>query len=295
MAGRKSLGEVARETLALLNRGEYVAPGGRRVAIREALDQARALNIHYTPAALDELVRRREEVLRGRPRAGAAFEVVNCSTLATTRNLSDLDKGAGVLALNFASAKRPGGGFLDGGRSQEESLARASGLYPGLAAFPRLYETNQACASALYTDHMIYSPAVPVFRDDEGELLGQPYPVSFLTAPAVNVAALKPAELPRVEATMRARMDKLLTVAAVHGHTTLVLGAWGCGAFGNDPAHVAALFHEHLQGPVFAGLFRQVVFAILDWSPDRRVIEPFERQFAPEGRPADCRSQGRVQ
>jgi len=70
--------------------------------------------------------------------------------------------------LNFASAKNPGGGFLGGGSAQEESLARSSGLFPCINQMQQMYETNRAYRSCLYTDHMIYSPRVPVFRDDEG-------------------------------------------------------------------------------------------------------------------------------
>jgi uncharacterized protein (TIGR02452 family) len=127
---------------------------------------------------------------------------------------------------------------------------------------------------------MIYTPRVPVFRDDEGNLLGRPYLVSFLTVPAVNLGALKEQERPLVAGTMLSRMEKMLSVALVQGHGTLVLGAWGCGAFRNDPALVAGWFHHHLvESPIFAGAFGQVVFAITDWSSDRRFIGPFERQF----------------
>jgi uncharacterized protein (TIGR02452 family) len=193
--------------------------------------------------------------------------------------LFGLEEGAGVLALNFASAKHPGGGFLSGSKAQEESLARASGLYACLAPVEHMYEVNRSCATALYTDHIIYSPRVPVFRDDEGNLLDLPYPVSFLTSPAVNVGALKPGEKERIENTMLTRMEKLLSVALVHGHSALILGAWGCGVFKNEPAQVAAWFHRHLVEGIFAGAFRQVIFAVLDWSAEQRYIGPFHNQF----------------
>jgi uncharacterized protein (TIGR02452 family) len=69
-------------------------------------------------------------------------------------------------------------------------------------------------------------------------------------------------------------------VAVIHGHDTLVLGAWGCGVFKNDTARVADWFHYHLvENPVFLGAFRQVVFAVTDWSPERRFIGPFAARF----------------
>jgi uncharacterized protein (TIGR02452 family) len=72
----------------------------------------------------------------------------------------------------------------------------------------------------------------------------------------------------------------VLGVAAAHGHRSLVLGAWGCGVFGNDPAEVASLFGMALEGP-FAGAFEAVVFAVLDFSEDRHTLAPFEARFAP--------------
>lgn len=96
-----------------------------------------------------------------------------------------------MLALNFASARHPGGGFLGGSQAQEESLARASGLSPCLNQFQEMYDTNQRFSSCLYTDHMIYAPDVPVFRDDDDRLLEEPFLVSILTAPAVNAGAVR--------------------------------------------------------------------------------------------------------
>jgi uncharacterized protein (TIGR02452 family) len=58
----------------------------------------------------------------------------------------------------------------------------------------------------------------------------------------------------------------------------VVLGAWGCGVFGNDPSEIAHLFHGALVGP-FLGLFSQVVFAILDWSSEKRFIDLFQQVF----------------
>jgi uncharacterized protein (TIGR02452 family) len=197
------------------------------------------------------------------------------------------DPGARVLALNFASAKNPGGGFLNGSQAQEESLARASGLYACISPHRAMYEANRRCPSCLYTDHIIYSPDVPVFRDDADALLDEPYLVSFLTAPAVNagvVRAREPQNATRIEAVMLGRVEKVLAVAAVNGHDALVLGAWGCGVFGNEPEQVAGWFAAHLTGTGrFRAAFRRVVFAVLDRTPGMATIEPFIRQARPSG------------
>src|SRR6185312_12808515 len=98
-----------------------------------------------------------------------------------------------VVALNFASAKNPGGGFLGGAKAQEEDLCRCSALYTCQLTQSAYYEVNRATSSMLYTDNIIYSPDVPFFRDDRLQLLDEPFTVSIITAPAPNAgqAALK--------------------------------------------------------------------------------------------------------
>ena len=82
---------------------------------------------------------------------------------------------------------------------------------------------------------------------------------------------------------MRARdnpfaVQRVLAIAAMHQHDALVLGAWGCGVFGNDTEEVAGLFKDALDGP-FRGVFAEVVFAVLDATPEQRFIGPFHRAF----------------
>jgi len=79
---------------------------------------------------------------------------------------------------------------------------------------------------------------------------------------------------PEIAKVMKKRIQELLAVAAKHNHTTLVLGAWRCGAFGNDGNLFAGLFKKAFQEN-FAGVFDRVIFAITDWSPEHRFIGPF--------------------
>jgi uncharacterized protein (TIGR02452 family) len=133
----------------------------------------------------------------------------------------------------------------------------------------------------LYTDYAIYSPDVPIIRTDDGALLDRPWPCSFITAPAPNAKRVLEHDRSRrgeVRDAMEARIAKVLTIATLHQHSVLVLGAWGCGAFGNDTTEVAGLFGKSLRGE-FRSVFQRIVFAITDWSPERRTIGPFERVF----------------
>lgn len=169
----------------------------------------------------------------GRPR----IEVTSEKTGEASRRL--VEEGVPhVAALNFASAKNPGGGFLGGAKAQEEDLARCSALYPCLITQREYYDVNRAEHSPLYTDHLIYSPDVPFFRDEALDFLEQPFHVSILTAPAPNAGAAQrnaPHLMAHLPGVFRARALKVLQVAAHQGHRTLVLGAWGCGAFRNNP------------------------------------------------------------
>jgi uncharacterized protein (TIGR02452 family) len=174
-----------------------------------------------------------------------------------------------VLALNFANGVHPGGGFLSGSRAQEEVLCRSSALFATLEGDP-MYAAHARRPLPDSSDWAILSPDVPVFRDDDGRPLPAPWPLAMLTcaapyAPRVGTDAS--ADL------MGARIRRVLAIARAYEYSALVLGAWGCGAFSNDPWRIAGHFREALAAQ--AGAFTAVVFAIADWSPERRFLRPF--------------------
>ncbi len=285
MVNRKQRTTIANKTVKICERGEYRLETDEVVSIAENLQQAIEGTRHYTPEDFDSVFSRRAEVLSEQTTSGPmTVRVENSTTFAAAKSLLSADGAERVVCLNFASAKSPGGGFLSGSQAQEEALARASGLYPCINSVQAYYETNRNCGTALYTDHMIYSPDVPVFRDDDDQLISDPFPVSIITAPAVNRGALmenSPGDGAKVADVMRARIERVLSIAVAHGHRRIVLGAWGCGVFRNEPADVAQWFYERLyESPAFAGAFDSVIFAVLDGTPTRRFIKPFEARFA---------------
>jgi uncharacterized protein (TIGR02452 family) len=247
--------EIAKQSLAACDAGYYTAGQGERVEIGDALRASIAGTAMYE---------RGRSVLVPPVRGGATSITVTGET--TIDALVRLAPAGGHLGcLSFASAKRPGGGFLNGAQAQEESLARASGLYPCLHGQPDYYARNKAFGSALYLDLVLYSPRVPFFRDDRGGWLPAPVLASVITAAAPNVTALREADRfdeGDVAEVVANRSELVLAVAAHHRIDRLVLGAWGAGVFGNDPEAVAAVFRELLRGP-FAGAFTEVVFAVL--------------------------------
>ena len=268
---RSRAAELARGTMQILEAGQYRTEAGQLVElgalIRRSVEGTCAYPPDRPPPAFEP--GRRE----------TRIEVANESMLAAARRL--VKPGQQPAALNFASAKHPGGGFLSGARAQEESLARSSALHACLVGQP-MYEYHRALGDPMYSAYAIYSPDVPVFRDDGGRLLAEPYLCSFITAPAVNAKVVlerDPTRRPEIRAAMQERVHKVLAIAASHGHEALVLGAWGCGVFGNDVREVAELFRLALEGD-FRGVFPRVVFAVLDESADGRFIAPFRSAFA---------------
>ena len=262
---RSKAAEMARDTVGIFTAGRYENRAGTTVHVRHLLNTAQAGTIGYPPdEALPKfsLGERKTE-----------FEVVNGTTLEAARKL--VADGFNAVALNFASARNPGGGFLGGARAQEESLCRASGLYPCING-NAMYRHHSPMPGGWYTNYAIYSPAVPVIKHDDGNLLDEPYSCAFVTSPAVNVGAISEKRQDAIRAEMRDRVEKVLTIMAGHGHDAAVLGAWGCGVFKNDPEMIADLFADAFRGR-FSGVFAKVVFAVL--TRDEAVIQPFEQRF----------------
>lgn len=274
---RKQRADIAQETLAILARGNYMNQYGDEVSIQGSLTAAKNASAHYLPEELQQILL----ALSVDERFDTAISVSNEGCLTVARRVAS-EGGARPLCLNFASAKNPGGGFLGGSEAQEENLAKSSGLYPCIAQMAAMYEKNRALQSCLYSDDMIYSPDVPVFRDDEYALLDNFYSASFITAPAVNLGALKknePDQIGEAASVMLNRVNFVLALALQHGHQHLVLGAWGCGVFGNEPRDVANYFLQALSpGSIFHGAFKKIVFAVLD-KKNTGSFQAFEATF----------------
>lgn len=267
---RRRAAEVGQETIQILHQQAYTTPGGERVSLRQPLQNAIAGTTSYPPNSRLPSYDRASHSTR--------FRVANETTLAAARQLADADYR--VALLNFASAKNPGGGFRTGARAQEESITRSSGLFACINGNP-MYSHHRQRRDPFYTSYAIYSPDVPVFRNDKGELLNEPYYCGVITSPAVNAGALTKRMgrcSSEIVKAMAERIDKVLAVAAHHGNDSIVLGAWGCGVFRNQPADVAELFADALYGP-YKGQFAAVTFAVLDYSKDQHIIGPFKHLF----------------
>jgi len=343
--------DCASENHKIVKDGFYTAKSGNHVDIQEAFQSSMVNSIHYHYNHVFPNTR----ALKRKVLYKTKFNVVNCGAIQAAMDIHDTFKLTAATSatkntttrsmdsthhhhigiLNFASAKNPGGGYLRGASAQEESLCRSSLLYPCLHQYENrrdhYYQINRRKRSGpsrrgahfgtLYSNCAIFSPLVPVIRDDgpDANLLEHPCLVSFVTSPAPNKSILIQHQLrdnskkksaksgkrckenskqksaksdktiteaeitttssssslstekndEELQNVMVQRIKRILKIFNVNECTDLVLGAFGCGVFGNDPKFVAAAFHRIIREE-YNGLFNSITFAI--WTPPKCLI-----------------------
>lgn len=178
--------------------------------------------------------------------------------------------------LNFASSTNPGGGVTSGASAQEECLCRVSTLYPCLkdeSMWDLFYAPHRKARNPLHNDDIIYTKDVIVFKDDDYQPLPQPFTVDVITCAAPTLREqssnryntsdgdkapdITPEDL---LALHEKRGRQILSAAAANGAEVIILGAFGCGAFRNDPAVVAQAYANIL--PEYLHYFRTIEFAV---------------------------------
>ncbi|KIP08997.1 hypothetical protein PHLGIDRAFT_350265 [Phlebiopsis gigantea 11061_1 CR5-6] len=278
------LRDIAASTISAIEHGSYLQHD-----IKHDIAVSRQGTRYYAPNSLLSTwasAERPQQI----PAQTSLFEI---STLEGIRFLAEQHAGQDtppkIGVLNFASAKKPGGGFLNGAQAQEESIARSSTLYPTLmTAIAQAFYTlhNRDPKGGYYSHAMVYSPNVVVFRDDQGGWLA-PLRVDVLTSPAVNAGVVRRAlkdgadaqsEEEKIRRTMKERMGRVLYLFESQGVKNLVLGSFGTGVFQNDVSTVASLWAELLleDGSRFQKSFDHVVFAVLG----KKTFEDFETVFS---------------
>lgn len=193
----------------------------------------------------------------------------------------------GVLVLNFANPVHPGGGVRRGARAQEEDLCRKSSLLLALEdeSAKKYYDYNASLHTYMGSDAMIINPTVEIIKDAKGELLDESAVVSVMTCAAPMISSgIEGMTQAEYEQMFYERIVATLKVAAHYRYKYLVLGAWGCGAFGNDAQVIAKLYFKafkefNYNGLSHESLFNQIYFAVLDRSSDQYNFNSFFRYF----------------
>lgn len=266
MNARSKNVSVAHETLEVCKNKKYTSPNGNVVDISKELDASVEGTELYNYDLFHD---------RSLPTRKPTIEVSNETTTQAAVRLAGQGK-TNLVALNFASSHTPGGGFKAGAIAQEEDLCRASGLYPCLKSKPVCYNENILCDDCYYTHNMIYSPNVPFFRNEHNMFIETPFLLSIISAAAPNLNSSKEFDQGVLGMKLAHRIDKILCVAEKHGHENLILGAWGCGAYGNDPKMMALLFKWGLEQVPH---FNHICFAVYDTKTPPNIFNTFTEVF----------------
>ncbi len=248
MQSAHDLVQVFLNTKAVLRQGAYKGSDGW-VELKRTGDERAEARVFSAP----EVIRLIECPQGGVPMslgAKCSVSVTDEDSLAAAQYLAEQPKIIRAkkppLVLNFANPHTPGGGVEHGARAQEEDICRRTTLYASLtsrAARP-YYEENLASRSYLFTHNAVLSPHVEVFRASDGSYLDTPFEIAVLTMAAPYAPNLGGMSKQELRACYKMRIMGMLHLAASNGYQDVVLGAWGCGAFGNDPQVMAEVFRE---------------------------------------------------
>jgi uncharacterized protein (TIGR02452 family) len=278
------LARLAQRVNTAVQAQEYYLPDGTVVGIGYDVVTSRNLTEYFSAKAMKIISRQLSDPGATLP-AYDEFKVdwVWQPTVQAIYEVVDTNPEVHVAALNFASSRKPGGGWMTGQMAQEESLARASSLVSTLSQrmCEEFYQTDQVKASIqqqeISRNGLIFSESVPFFVNQVTEEFCHPRLCSVITCAAVNYKrreirnALSPEQ---VEHIIDDRIRNVFAIAVRKQVQILVLGAWGTGVYGNDIGMIARLFFKHTN-QTFHSCFQRVVFAI----PDQATMEKFRENF----------------
>ena len=198
-------------------------------------------------------------------------------------------QGLKPAVLNMASFHTPGGGVERGSSAQEESIFRRTNIFRSLYQFHSVgenYHIKQLEERYPLEMHYgaIYTPNVTVFKSSENDgckLLDNPFNIDVITIAAVRKPELENGKLPAwVIDILKIKIRQMFDIALENGNDSLVLSAFGCGAYGTPPKEMARLFHETIESDKYKGKFKKIVFAIINLPSTNGTHNP-EGNFKP--------------
>lgn len=279
---RRQLADVYQQTIHIVQEGSYTSENGEEV---DLLDNEPMLKgSRFYTRALDATS---IPTIEGETK----IIVENDDSIHCGHQLQKEDYNPVV--LNLASRRNPGGGVLNGSRAQEESLFRSTNLFLSMYRYAS-YAAEYGLEKSRYQYPLavpfggVYVPKATVFRagaKQDFALLDTPYYMSFVAVPAINHPELDAdGNITEHDAAItKNKMRTMLRIGLLHGHDSIVLGAFGCGAFHNPPHHIARLFHEVIDEAEFKNKYKLIAFAVLEDhnSPRGGNLQPFIEEFNP--------------
>lgn len=202
--------------------------------------------------------------------------IISVEELDSVSAVEKYHEDGNMALLNFASYKNPGGQFLSGSKAQEECICHESVLFNVIRKFEDFYHWNANHQNkGLYDNRALYSPNIIFTSDNENEML-----CDVITCASPNRIMLIRYKVFTEEENniaLKSRINFILDIARKESVETLILGAFGCGVFRQDPHVVASMFKEALTS-THEGCFKKVVFAI----PSGKNLEVFKKVFTKE-------------
>lgn len=264
----QKLRKIALETLCTIANERYIINKkdyNMREMVFDMLDRTKLYKHNDTIASY-----------RGVPN-NPSYSLVNMTTIGACLYFQSLlNQNVGV--LNFASAIKAGGGWLSGKTAQEEDIMRKTTAFLSLLLQDEFY-TSHSRNNPVYSDAIIYSPKTLIIRDDDFHFI-EPEAINLYTCAAINATECRRMNINcNIRLEMAGRIDKIIRAMALNSEETIVLGAFGCGVFGNNPTEIAELFHESLVDDRRENEFKNIIFAVYDNSPTQQNYNAFKNVF----------------
>lgn len=282
--------QILEDTLSVFKKGKY-HKAGKTIRTKLSREQMEECYVYLPDDVQDIMSRKDFEHVYDIGRVGVGCRNIDSFGMVQEQYewkfLFSGKKANNILVLNFANPVNPGGGVRRGAMAQEEDLCRKSSLLLSLESnqAQQYYKYNRSLNTYMGSDAMILTPNVEIIRDVNGELLDESLIVSVMTCAAPMIAqGMEGQSYEQYQELFYNRICGMLKCAAYWGYEVLVLGAFGCGAFGNDAKLVSDLFYKALKEFNYDGMtakdfFRRIDFAVLDRTPGQYNFNEFNRNF----------------
>jgi uncharacterized protein (TIGR02452 family) len=253
---------VYANTVAICKKGKYMSPKGKEVVITDEDKMLDGTKFYGKKAVVDH---------KSLPKHKTVINVVDSDCLYAAKAMIDRDLNPCV--LNMASFHTPGGGVTRGSSAQEENLFRRTNLFKSLYQFNNIgleygIKQKEERYPLDYNFGAIYTPNVTVFKgsdDVDYTPLEDTFEVGVVTVAAVKNPRIENGKLaPWVVDTLKNKIRQMLDVALANGHDSMVLSAFGCGAYKTPPKEMARLFKEVLSSENYKEAFKEIQFAIIN-------------------------------
>ena len=252
---------IYKNTVSIVNKGRYMSPNGNEVTI-DSTKMVEGTKFYGKKANVD---------YASLPKYETEIKVIDNDTIYAAKDL--IDKGFNPCVLNMASFHTPGGGVISGSSAQEENIFRRTNIFKSLYQFHSIGENygikqREERYPLDYNFGGIYSPHVTVFKGSD-DVNYTPLDKTFEIA-VISIAAVKNPKVennklvPWVVDVIKSKIRQILDIALENGHDSLVLSAFGCGAYKTPPEEMARLFKEVLSCDKYKNAFKVIHFAIIN-------------------------------